>query len=93
MNIVLLVKDGARWKDNSGAPTCNFLPYDLINALPEVVHPAFDSKAITHSDEYYQVRSVSVCTTKVYYQVCSTVSVYYQSVRPGAMASDTIVAV
>ena len=55
VNIVLLVKDGARWKDHTGAPVCNFPPYDLINSLPTAVCSAFDSKAITHSDEYYQV--------------------------------------
>lgn len=60
VNIVLLVKDGARWKDSAGAPTCNFPPYDLINALPAAVHPAFDSKAITHSDEYYQVSQCDI---------------------------------
>ncbi len=46
---------GGRWKDSSGAPTCNFPPYSLINSLPEAVRPAFDAKAITHSYEYYQV--------------------------------------
>ena len=55
VNIVLLVKDGARWKDASGAPVCNFPSYDIIRSLPESVQAAFDSKAITHSDEYYQV--------------------------------------
>ena len=51
---MLLVKDGARWKDTNGAPTCNFPPYSLINSLPKDVHSAFNGKAIAHSDEYYQ---------------------------------------
>ena len=54
VNIILLVKDGARWPDDSGNLVCNFPTYTLIQKLPEGCRPAFDSKALTHSDEYYQ---------------------------------------
>ncbi len=34
---------------------CEFPPYEMIKSLPEVVQQVFTRKAITHSDEYYQV--------------------------------------
>ena len=36
-NIILVTKDGARWKDTSGNPTEIFPPAHLINKLPEEV--------------------------------------------------------
>jgi hypothetical protein len=51
VNIILLVKDGARWPDEAGNMICNFPPYHIINSLPEGCRSAFDSKALTHSDE------------------------------------------
>lgn len=53
-NIVLVTKDGSRWKDANGSNTCHFPPHEIISKLPLDVQKAFDSKAIGHSDEYYQ---------------------------------------
>jgi len=53
-NIILVTKDGSRWKDANGSKTCLFPPYEIINALPEEAQKAFVSKAVAHSDEYYQ---------------------------------------
>ena len=51
-----------RWPDATGwallvaiASLGALAHYSLIKALPPAVQPAFDNKAITHSDEYYGV--------------------------------------
>ena len=54
-NIIMITKEGARWAVDEGGPRDKtFPPYSLIESLPEEVKPAFTSKAIAHSDEYYQ---------------------------------------
>lgn len=50
-NVILVTKEGARWGPDRES---TFPPYSLIETLPEEVRPAFTSKAIAHSDEYYQ---------------------------------------
>eukprot|EP00798_Chlamydomonas_sp_ICE-L_P008087 gene8087-1330_t len=52
-NIILVTREGARWKDSTGAPTCLFPPDELVQSLPEDVRPLFTRKSIMHSDEYY----------------------------------------
>ncbi|PNH11286.1 hypothetical protein TSOC_001876 [Tetrabaena socialis] len=54
VNIILVVKEGSRWKDTNGNKVCEFPPYELINTLSLSIQQVFTRKAITHSDEYYQ---------------------------------------
>uniref|UniRef100_A0A7S3R452 TIR domain-containing protein n=1 Tax=Dunaliella tertiolecta TaxID=3047 RepID=A0A7S3R452_DUNTE len=53
INIVLVVKEGSRWKDEEGRKTTPFPGPNIIAELPDKVKPVFTRKAIHHSDEYY----------------------------------------
>ena len=57
-NIILVTKEGSRWKDAQGV-ACQFPPASLLERLPEKVRAVMSRKAIAHSDEYYQVRPLS----------------------------------
>ena len=52
-NIVLVVKDGSRWKDHSGNFTATFPGPNVIEALPKSVRSVFEKLAVPHSDDYY----------------------------------------
>ncbi|GIM07120.1 hypothetical protein Vretimale_11344, partial [Volvox reticuliferus] len=54
VNIVLLIKDGARWPDLEGNPVCDFPPPHLLRTLPPEVQPVFTRKPVVHNDEYYR---------------------------------------
>ncbi|PNH10425.1 hypothetical protein TSOC_002822 [Tetrabaena socialis] len=54
VNIVLLIKDGARWPDAEGNPVCDFPPPHLLRTLPPEVQPVFTRKPVVHNDEYYR---------------------------------------
>ncbi|MEW5313824.1 MAG: hypothetical protein WDW38_005361 [Sanguina aurantia] len=56
INIILVMKEGSRWKDASGAKVCEFPSDELVRTLPEGVRKIFSRKALHHSDEYYAVR-------------------------------------
>lgn len=44
LNIILLVKEGSRWKDADGLKTGTFPGSHIIDALPEIVRPIFTRK-------------------------------------------------
>ena len=53
-NIILVTKEGARWKNEQGEPIIEkFPPPHIIKALPVDVHPVFDLKPVVHTNEYY----------------------------------------
>ncbi|KAG2431727.1 hypothetical protein HXX76_009223 [Chlamydomonas incerta] len=54
VNIVLMIKDGARWADVDGNPTCDFPPPHLLRSLPAEVQHVFSKKPVVHNDEYYR---------------------------------------
>ena len=54
VNIVLMIKDGARWADVDGNPTCDFPPPHLLRTLPAEVQHVFSKKPVVHNDEYYR---------------------------------------
>ncbi|KAG2481807.1 hypothetical protein HYH03_019226, partial [Edaphochlamys debaryana] len=54
VDIVLLIKDGARWPDTEGNPTCDFPPPHLLRTLPPEVQSVFNRKPVVHNDEYYR---------------------------------------
>ena len=53
-NIILVTKDGSRWKDANGSKTCSFPPFEITSSLSAEAQKAFVSKAVEHSDEYYE---------------------------------------
>ncbi|KAF5843214.1 hypothetical protein DUNSADRAFT_890 [Dunaliella salina] len=53
VNIILIVKEGSRWKDEDGRKSSPFPGPNVIAELPEKIKPVFTRKAIHHSDEYY----------------------------------------
>lgn len=55
VNIILVCKEGSRWRDEKGVKCCDFPPPHIIDALPGKVRSVFTRKALQHSDEYYQM--------------------------------------
>ncbi|KXZ52085.1 hypothetical protein GPECTOR_10g1108 [Gonium pectorale] len=53
VNIVLVVKEGSRWRDAKGNKVCEFPPYELLRTLPADAQKVFERKSVQHSDEYY----------------------------------------
>ena len=54
VKVVFVLKEGARWADKDGNYVCTFPPDSLIRAkVPAEAMPAFSSKAINHSNDYY----------------------------------------
>ncbi|KAG2489997.1 hypothetical protein HYH03_011625 [Edaphochlamys debaryana] len=54
INIILLVKEGSRWKNDDGLKICEFPGSGYLGKLPEELQKVFTRKALYHSDEYYQ---------------------------------------
>ncbi len=50
-NVVLLTKEGARWKDAAGAATQLFPPAAAYGHLRPEVQEVFSRKSVQHSDE------------------------------------------
>lgn len=60
VNIILVVKEGSRWKDKHGNRTHDFPPYWLLDSLqPPEVRSVFSRKSIAHSDEVMSWLSIA----------------------------------
>jgi hypothetical protein len=58
VNVVLVRKEGARWPDERGDRVCEHPPMRLINEQEECVRTTLiTSKAVAHSEEYYNAFS------------------------------------
>ncbi|KAG2449069.1 hypothetical protein HYH02_005818 [Chlamydomonas schloesseri] len=53
-NIILLVKEGSRWKNEEGLKICEFPGGNILSKLSDDMRKVFTRKALYHSDEYYQ---------------------------------------
>ncbi|KAG2433716.1 hypothetical protein HXX76_008083 [Chlamydomonas incerta] len=53
-NIILLVKEGSRWKNEEGLKICEFPGGHILGKLSDDTRKVFTRKALYHSDEYYQ---------------------------------------